>query len=164
VNPDLLTKILFQAGELKTAPALEVTESSVPLKSAFKKEVKPSKPTKKKVVIEKTRTKRRKSKRDESPSSSSSSSEEESESDSQGLTSSSDRDTNKAFRDLFEKQTSPRRSTKATALTTKKKKISKVVETESSESTVGVCICNCRCWSLYLCQQAPDPQIVGGAG
>ncbi|KAI8584829.1 hypothetical protein BDZ88DRAFT_456590 [Geranomyces variabilis] len=48
VNPDLLTKILFQAGELKTALALEVTESSVPLKSAFKKEVKPSKPTKKK--------------------------------------------------------------------------------------------------------------------
>ncbi|KAJ3130688.1 hypothetical protein HDU90_001837, partial [Geranomyces variabilis] len=37
--------------------------------------------------------------------------------------------------DLFEKQTSPRRSTKAAALTTKKKKISKVVETESSEST-----------------------------
>ncbi|KAJ3159195.1 hypothetical protein HDU88_000631, partial [Geranomyces variabilis] len=135
VDPDLLTKVLFHAGELKTVPVLEITKPTKPLKSSLKQEVKASKPARKKVVIEKTCTKRRKSKRDESPSSSSSSSEEESESNSQGLTSSSDRDTNKAFRDLFEKQTSPRRSAKPTASAATMKKSTKVVvETESSES------------------------------
>ncbi|KAJ3158897.1 hypothetical protein HDU88_001120, partial [Geranomyces variabilis] len=134
VDPDLLTKILFHAGELKTVPVLEITKPTKPLKSSLKQEVKPSKPAKKKVVIEKKRTKRRKSERNESPSSSSSSSEEESASDSQGLTSSSDRDTNKAFRDLFEKQTSPRRSTKPVASATTTKKVKVAAETESSES------------------------------
>ncbi|KAJ3161510.1 hypothetical protein HDU88_007315 [Geranomyces variabilis] len=134
VDPDLLTKILFQAGELKTVPMLEVTKPTKPLKSSLKQEVKPSKTAKKKVVIEKKHTKRRKSKHDKSPSSSSSSSEEESESDSQGLTSSSDRNTNKAFRDLFKKQTSPRQSTKAAASSATTKKTKVVAEMESSES------------------------------
>ncbi|KAJ3159042.1 hypothetical protein HDU88_000878 [Geranomyces variabilis] len=134
VDLDLLTKILFQAGELKTVPVLEVTKPTKPLKSSLKQEVKRSKTAKKKVVIEKKRTKCRKSKRDKSPSSSSSSSEEESESDSQGLTSSSDHDTNKAFRDLFKKQTSPRRSTKAAASAATMKKIKAAAEMESSES------------------------------
>ncbi|KAJ3160796.1 hypothetical protein HDU88_007848 [Geranomyces variabilis] len=135
VDPDLLTKVLFHAGELKTVPVLEITKPSKPLKSSLKQEVKASKPARKKVVIKKTRTKRRKSKRDESPSSSSLSLEEESENNSQGLTSLSDRDTNKAFRDLFEKQTSPRRSARPTASAATTKKSTKVVvETESSES------------------------------